>query len=225
MASGTARRALRSTITAGSIAVLLASAPNAHADDPATSQEPSPLPAPSIEPVVAPAGAGFYPTATYRYDHVPPRPVDALGPRECDDDDPRTHRDPRCHEVQADGSTSMNSVPLVVVGGALTVLGALGIGGGVALAGYESGPSTAQTSLGCRAGTSGVRCDPSIDTSGAVDVLATVGGVGLAVVGGAAALTGVTLVVVGALPEDDEPAPPSVQLSVAPTRVVLGATF
>lgn len=225
MGSRTSSVGLRSTIAAGSLAVLLASAASARADDGATSTGPAPAPAPSIEPVVAPAGAGFYPTATYLHDDVPPRAVDAGEQRACDDDDPPRRLDPRCRDVQTESSTSMNSAPLVVVGGALTVIGAFGLAGGVALAGYDARPATSQTSLSCRAGTSGLACDPSVDTSGAIDVLATAGGVGLAVVGGAAALTGVTLVVIGALPEDDEPTPPRVQLSVAPSRVVLDGTF
>jgi hypothetical protein len=211
---------VRAVIAFGAFAMVSATSVSAWADEPAAPSEPAPL-----EGVDAAAGTGFYPTATYGNTDVPPRPVDAGETRECDRDDPRTRHDPRCDEVRAESSSSMNSPALVVVGGALTVVGALGVAGGVALAGYESGDSGAETSLNCRAGESGVGCDPSVDSGGAVDVLATVGGVGLVVVSGAIAITGVTLVVIGAVPKDDEPQQPSVQLSVAPARVSLGGTF
>ncbi len=236
-----ARRAGRHLLRAALASVALSTgASPALAQDPtapATSAAPAASAAPTApdghlvgEPVIAPAGPGFYPTATYARNDVVPRPADAELEDGCDPNDPEDRYDPRCREIEAEGTTSMNSPALVVVGGALTVVGALGIAGGVALAGYESGSSGTETSLNCRAGTSGVGCDPTVDTSGAVDVLATIGGVSLVVLSGAVAITGVTLVIVGAVPEDDAPpersAPaPSVQLSVAPARVALGGTF
>lgn len=210
---------MRAAIAVCAFSIAGAAAESARAD------EPSPTQAAPLEPVDAPAGTGFYPTATYANNDVPPRPADAELEDACDPNDPQDRYDPRCREVEVEGSTSMNSPALVVVGGALTVVGVLGVAGGVALAGYESGSSGAETSLNCRAGTSGVGCDPTVDTGGAVDVLATVGGVGLAVVGGAVAITGVTLVIVGAVPEDDSPPEPSVHFAVAPARVSLAGTF
>jgi len=119
----------------------------------------------------------------------------------------------------------VNSAGLIIAGGALTVVGALGIAGGVALFGHEASRTAAGTSLDCRVGTSGIGCDDaSVDTSGAEEALFKIAGVTTLLLGGAAAITGVTLVVVGAVPTDDEPAPRAA-LHVAPARVTFDVTF
>lgn len=211
---------MRWVIATATLAMVGTITASARADEPDAAPSPT-----SPEPVVAPAGTGFYPTATYANNDVRPRPADAELEDDCDPNEPRTRVDPRCREVEVERSTSMNSPALVVVGGVLTVVGVLGIAGGVALYGHESASTSTGTSIDCRAGTSGIGCeDPTIDTSGAEDVFFKVAGVGTLLVSGAVAITGVTLVVVGAVPTDDEPAPRA-SFSVAPTRVSFAATF